>query len=346
MPWIVGVYVQYDGICTTDLRVRSQTIDPPSSVILTKKKIWMTRSGSTGHCMVLHLTFRTMLRSLFCRRGRKAIGDNPSHTTTTVFVCVQTQSTAQWALLQRLRTCLRRHGAQIIDYRTNQSRSNTNSQGEGEASGSSTVVVNNELFCRLSIDVKAELKSDKETKAVIDTRLRAIHDSIAKVIQQPSAKINVQRWYPEQQQQLESEDGGTKKTKPPTNHDGSTLVRMEPSSLEYRVVPRRHKTQSTPILGDLFASHDHDGAAIGHAKYHHRAKLILQQDDDNDNDGRPESFDVLISHKSLRALRDGSPRSQSYRTIEIQRDLPPREQLQGLVRGAFQETSQPKVQRW
>lgn len=298
-----------------------------------------------------------MLSSLCCRRQRRgaAVYDEASQAVV-LYICVQTQSASQWGLFQRLCNCLRRQGARIMDHRTT-----SQSQQRGD------VIVHNELFCRLPV-VLHKAVQEKDQQVAIDQRLRDIHESIANVIQQPSAKICVQRWYPEQQQrheQLVEEENNNHqfndqscKPQATTNQDKDYGTNTEMPSLPNRVpqppatrsrTSRRQKTRSTPILGGLFDTLE-DGNdtsmtadptnRVGH--FPHKAQLIVHGEHhpghgaEEEEEEELESYNVLVPHQSLSVLRGGgdSTALSSHRqcAIEIQRPVLPREQLYGLVR--------------
>eukprot|EP00978_Attheya_sp_CCMP212_P006962 scaffold16242_cov55-Attheya_sp.AAC.9 len=114
----------------------------------------------------------------------------------TIFVVIQTRSDSKWGLLNLLMAAMNRDGLEIIDHRSWHPR------------GVNTTLVN-------EVYAKAQLpEGQQDTKDAVDARFLVIQTALMKVIDQPGAKVKVQRWYPgvvkEITEKMESTHGDTK----------------------------------------------------------------------------------------------------------------------------------------
>ena len=98
---------------------------------------------------------------------------------TDVFLVIQTQSESKWGLLMRIMSVMGKKGLEIIDHRAWSPR------------GVHTTLVN-EVYARTKLNVP----SGQTSQQALDALIEDIHDAIFKEINQPDAKVKVQRWYP------------------------------------------------------------------------------------------------------------------------------------------------------
>mmetsp|Transcript_10833 Transcript_10833/g.14344 ORF Transcript_10833/g.14344 Transcript_10833/m.14344 type:complete len:780 (+) Transcript_10833:171-2510(+) len=93
----------------------------------------------------------------------------------TVFVVIQTRSEAKWGLLNALMNQMNLLGLDVIDHRSWHPR------------GVNTTLVN---------EVYAKCIFKEDAKDAVDEKFQEIKDSLVETMDQPGAKVKVQRWYP------------------------------------------------------------------------------------------------------------------------------------------------------
>ncbi|KAG7367151.1 Kef-type K+ transport system, membrane component [Nitzschia inconspicua] len=98
---------------------------------------------------------------------------------TDVFLVIQTQSESKWGLLIKIMNVMGKKGLDVIDHRAWSPR------------GINTTLVN-EVYARCSLKVE----ESQTSKEAIDALMEDIKKSIEDIINQPEAKVKVQRWYP------------------------------------------------------------------------------------------------------------------------------------------------------
>mmetsp|Transcript_113488 Transcript_113488/g.169781 ORF Transcript_113488/g.169781 Transcript_113488/m.169781 type:complete len:796 (+) Transcript_113488:101-2488(+) len=99
---------------------------------------------------------------------------------TTVFLCIQTQSDAKWGLLSSLMRCMANQGLDVIDHRAWSPR------------GIHTTLVN-EVYARASLDIK----SSENSQIALERLIESIKTALDKIFTgDDRAKVKVQRWFP------------------------------------------------------------------------------------------------------------------------------------------------------
>lgn len=98
---------------------------------------------------------------------------------TDVFLVIQTQSESKWGLLIKIMNVMGKKGLDVIDHRAWSPR------------GINTTLIN-EVYARSTL----KIKPDQTSQEALDVLMEDIKSSIEAVINQPGAKIKVQRWYP------------------------------------------------------------------------------------------------------------------------------------------------------
>lgn len=98
---------------------------------------------------------------------------------TAVFLCIQTQSEGRWGLMNNLMANLAKLGLEVIDHRAWHPR------------GIDATLVN-EVYAKDTLELGAGQTSQK----VLETRMEEIRVHLEKVLDQPEAKVKIQRWFP------------------------------------------------------------------------------------------------------------------------------------------------------
>jgi hypothetical protein len=98
---------------------------------------------------------------------------------TDVFLVIQTQSESKWGLLIRIMNVMGKKGLDVIDHRAWSPR------------GINTTLIN-EVYARSHLKIEA----DQTSQQALDALMEDIKKSIDDIINQPGAKVKVQRWYP------------------------------------------------------------------------------------------------------------------------------------------------------
>jgi len=98
---------------------------------------------------------------------------------TDVFLVIQTQSDSRWGLLMRIMNIMGKKGLEVIDHRAWSPR------------GIHTTLIN-EVYARTKLAVASDQTSQQALEALIEN----IKEALEKEINQPDAKVKVQRWYP------------------------------------------------------------------------------------------------------------------------------------------------------
>eukprot|EP00522_Entomoneis_paludosa_P012811 CAMPEP_0172442126 /NCGR_PEP_ID=MMETSP1065-20121228/2596_1 /TAXON_ID=265537 /ORGANISM="Amphiprora paludosa, Strain CCMP125" /LENGTH=819 /DNA_ID=CAMNT_0013191851 /DNA_START=224 /DNA_END=2683 /DNA_ORIENTATION=+ len=98
---------------------------------------------------------------------------------TAVFLCIQTQSEGRWGLMHNLMSQLAKLGLEVIDHRAWHPR------------GIETTLVN-EIYAKDQIE-RDEKRSSQE---VLEARMEEVRGVLEKTINQPEARVKVQRWFP------------------------------------------------------------------------------------------------------------------------------------------------------
>ncbi|KAL3936956.1 MAG: hypothetical protein SGARI_002339, partial [Bacillariaceae sp.] len=98
---------------------------------------------------------------------------------TDVFLVIQTQSESKWGLLIRIMDVMGKKGLDVIDHRAWSPR------------GINTTLIN-EVYARSTLKITAHQTSQQ----ALDALMEDIKTSIDDIINQPGAKVKVQRWYP------------------------------------------------------------------------------------------------------------------------------------------------------
>jgi hypothetical protein len=98
---------------------------------------------------------------------------------TDVFLVIQTQSESRWGLLMKVMSVMGKQGLDVIDHRAWSPR------------GINTTLVN-EVYAR----AKLVINSDQTSQEALNQLMDRIKKAIEETINQPDAKVKVQRWYP------------------------------------------------------------------------------------------------------------------------------------------------------
>lgn len=96
-----------------------------------------------------------------------------------VFLCIQTQSSSRWGLLNDMMKTMARLGLDVIDHRAWHPR------------GINTTLVN-EVYAKDVLNITEKGTSQQ----LLETRLKEIENALEECISQADAKVKVQRWYP------------------------------------------------------------------------------------------------------------------------------------------------------
>ena len=110
------------------------------------------------------------------QREDKLVGDIRNKTA--VFLCIQSHSEGRWGLMHHLMATLSKLGLEIIDHRAWHPR------------GIDTTLVN-EIYAKDTIK-----RGDGSTQDILQNRMEDIKVALEKAINQDSARVKVQRWYP------------------------------------------------------------------------------------------------------------------------------------------------------
>jgi hypothetical protein len=98
---------------------------------------------------------------------------------TDAFLCVHTQSEAQWGLLIKIMDLIGKRGLDVIDHRAWTPRA-----------ANSTVV--NDIYARCRVEVN----DGQTTQGAIDELMTDLQTSLERLIDQDGAVVTVQRWHP------------------------------------------------------------------------------------------------------------------------------------------------------
>ena len=153
---------------------------------------------------------------------------------TTVFLCIQTQSTSTWGLLTRLMSTMQRLGVEVIDHRSWHPR------------GVDTTLVN-EVFVKDNLR-GAKVREDGQIRT-LDDRVEEIQQALQKTINQEGAKVKVSRWFPGVLQEIKEETEEVTSTKRTTKRLSVTETIMKEAAveLEKRKERQTHATKAKTV---------------------------------------------------------------------------------------------------
>ena len=153
---------------------------------------------------------------------------------TTVFLCIQTQSTSTWGLLTKLMSTMQRLGVEVIDHRSWHPR------------GLDTTLVN-EVFVKDSLR-GAKVREDGQIRT-LDDRVEEIQQALQKTIHQEGAKVKVSRWFPGVLQEIKEETEEVTSTKRTTKRLSVTETIMKEAAveLEKRKERQTHATKAKTV---------------------------------------------------------------------------------------------------
>lgn len=153
---------------------------------------------------------------------------------TTVFLCIQTQSTSTWGLLTKLMSTMQRLGVEVIDHRSWHPR------------GVDTTLVN-EVFVKDNLR-GAKVREDGQIRT-LDDRVEEIQQALQKTINQEGAKVKVSRWFPGVLQEIKEETEEVTSTKRTTKRLSVTETIMKEAAveLEKRKERQTHATKAKTV---------------------------------------------------------------------------------------------------
>ena len=153
---------------------------------------------------------------------------------TTVFLCIQTQSTSTWGLLTKLMSTMQRLGVEVIDHRSWHPR------------GVDTTLVN-EVFVKDNLR-GAKVREDGQIRT-LDDRVEEIQQVLQKTINQEGAKVKVSRWFPGVLQEIKEETEEVTSTKRTTKRLSVTETIMKEAAveLEKRKERQTHATKAKTV---------------------------------------------------------------------------------------------------
>ena len=153
---------------------------------------------------------------------------------TTVFLCIQTQSTSTWGLLTKLMSTMQRLGVEVIDHRSWHPR------------GLDTTLVN-EVFVKDNLR-GAKVREDGQIRT-LDDRVEEIQQALQKTINQEGAKVKVSRWFPGVLQEIKEETEEVTSTKRTTKRLSVTETIMKEAAveLEKRKERQTHATKAKTV---------------------------------------------------------------------------------------------------